>query len=129
MNQFAAFLVAGGLAALANILSRILLDTAVTYEVAILLAYLVGVTVAFLLNKRFVFKAAPGASAGQYGRFLLVNVVAFLQVWLVSVLLARFLFPALGFHNHGETIAHVIGVLSPVVTSFLLHKHFSFRAG
>ena len=38
------------------------------------------------------------------------------------------IFPAVGFTWHGETVAHVIGVLVPVVTSYLGHKHFSFAA-
>lgn len=127
MSQFAAFLVAGGVAALANIGARLLFDRAVSYDLAILLGYGVGVTVAFFLNRRFVFRGTEGRVGGQYGRFVLVNVLAFLQVWAVSVLLARWAFPAFGLEWHPETVAHVIGVLSPVVTSFLLHKHFSFR--
>ena len=54
--------------------------------------------------------------------------LAVAQVWIVSVGLARFVFPAIGFTWHDETVAHVIGVLVPVVTSYLGHKHFSFAA-
>lgn len=126
MRQFLLFAGAGGIAALANIGARLLLSLALRYELAVALAYLVGVTVAFVLNRRYVFTHAPGSARAQYGRFALVNVVAFVQVWLVSVGLARFVFPTLGFAWHAETVAHVVGVLSPVATSFLLHKHFSF---
>lgn len=122
-------MIAGGIAAVANIGSRILFSLVMPYELAIVFGYAVGVTVAFALNRRYVFRAAAGSARGQYGRFVLVNLVAFVQVWLVSVGLARFLFPAIGFAWHGETVAHVIGVLSPVATSYLLHKHFSFAEG
>ena len=48
------------------------------------------------------------------------------QVWIVSVGLTRFIFPAIGLAWHAETVAHVIGVAVPVFTSYLGHKHFSF---
>jgi hypothetical protein len=65
---------------------------------------------------------------GEYARFALANAVAFAQVWLVSVGLARLVFPAIGFRRHADTVAHLIGLASPVWTSYLGHKHFSFRA-
>jgi putative flippase GtrA len=65
--------------------------------------------------------------SGEYARFALVNAVAFAQVWLVSVGLARLVFPAIDFTWQAETVAHVIGVVSPIVTSYIGHKHFSFR--
>jgi putative flippase GtrA len=79
-----------------------------------------------MLNRAFVFDVAQRGVERQYGRFLLVNLVALAQVWAVSMALARIVLPALGFGRHVETVAHVIGVLSPVATSFWLHKHYSF---
>lgn len=55
-----------------------------------------------------------------------IEAVAFAQVWLVSMGLARFALPAMGFETHAEIIGHVIGMLSPVVTSYFLHKYFTF---
>ncbi len=126
-TQFALFLVTGGIAAAVNILTRILLEFFVGYEIAVALAYLVGMITAFVLARMIVFKPAGGGAHGQFLRFALVNGVAFAQVWLVSVGLDRIVFPAVGFAWRAETVAHVIGVLSPVVVSYLLHKHFSFR--
>jgi hypothetical protein len=60
-------------------------------------------------------------------RFAFVNIVALLQVWLISVGLARLFFPWIGFVFHAELVAHTIGVASPAITSFLAHEHFSFR--
>ena len=65
--------------------------------------------------------------SAQYVRFTIVNLFALLQVWLLSVGLANWLFPKLGFTWHAELIAHTIGVLSPVVTSYYGHKLFTFR--
>ena len=126
-TQFAIFLLTGGIAAAVNILTRMALESFVGYEAAVGLAYLVGMTTAFILARMFVFKPVGGGAHGQFFRFALVNGVAFAQVWLVSVGLAEIVFPAVGFTWHSETVAHVIGVLSPVVTSYILHKRFSFR--
>ena len=127
-KRFALFLFAGGTAALVNILSRIAFNWLMPYEVAIVVAYLCGMTTAYLLNKRFVFASSGRGVASEYTRFALVNLAAVAQVWIVSVGLARLVFPALGFAWHAETVAHVIGVTIPVFTSYMGHKHFSFAA-
>ena len=126
LRRFTLFLVTGGTAALVNILSRIVINWFVSYEVAIVLAYLCGMTAAYLLNRQFVFEASGRSLRSEYLRFALVNVLAVAQVWLVSVGLARLIFPATGFTWHAETVAHVIGVVVPVFTSYLGHRHFSF---
>lgn len=124
--RFTRFLVTGGLAAAVNVGTRWLLDFVVVYEVAIGLAYIVGMTTAFILARMFVFEAEAGNAQQQYVRFALVNVVAFAQVWCVSVGLARFVFPAIGLTWQAETIAHMIGVISPVAVSYYGHKKLSF---
>jgi putative flippase GtrA len=56
-----------------------------------------------------------------------VNLLALVQVWLISVGLVRLVFPAIGFIWQAETMAHAIGVVSPVITSYFAHKYYSFR--
>jgi putative flippase GtrA len=125
--RFVRFLVTGGIAAGVNIGARLLLQRFFSYEAAVGLAYLAGMITAFLLARSFVFEPAGGGAHGQFLRFALVNGVAFAQVWIISVGLALVVFPAISFTWRAETVAHVIGVLSPVVTSYVLHKRFSFR--
>jgi putative flippase GtrA len=125
-QRFMLFLFAGGAAALVNILSRIALNWVMRYEVAIVVAYLCGMTAAYLLNKHFVFEASGRSMTSEYARFALVNLLAIAQVWIVSVGLARLVFPAIGFTWRADTVAHVIGVSVPVFTSYLGHRHFSF---
>jgi putative flippase GtrA len=127
-QRFVLFLFAGGAAALVNILSRIALNWFMPYEVAIVVAYLCGMTAAYLLNKHFVFEASGRGMTSEYLRFALVNLLAVAQVWVVSVGLARFVFPAAGFTWYADTVAHIIGVIVPVFTSYLGHRHFSFAA-
>lgn len=126
-ERFLRFLAAGGTAAGVNVLSGIALGGAMRYEYAITLAYFAGMTTAFVLSRLFVFDATGGSIRGQYLRFAIVNAVAFVQVWLVSVALARAVLPWLGWTWQVETTAHIVGVVSPIVTSYFGHKMFSFR--
>jgi putative flippase GtrA len=124
--QFLRFLIVGGIAALVNFGSRIVLSLWLAYAPAIVIAYLFGLTTAFLLNRRFVFTGATNRLHHQMLWFIAVNVVALSQTLLVSLLLADYLLPRLGMTWHAETIAHAVGVVTPVFTSYLGHKHLSF---
>jgi len=126
-TEFFRFLLAGGIAAVANIMSRLLLSMVVRFDVAVAAAYLVGMATAFILNRQFVFDRSDRRVHSEMMRFVLVNVAALVQVWIVSVGLAEWLFPRVGLTWRAELIAHVIGVLSPVAASYLGHKHFTFR--
>ena len=125
-QRFAGFVLTGGIAAAVNIGARWLLSLTMVYELAVTLAYLVGMTTAFILSRQFVFDASGRRWHRDYLRFAAVNAGSFLVVLAVSVGLARALFPAIGFTWHAEDLAHVIGVVSPVVLSYYAHKHYSF---
>jgi len=126
-RRFLLFLVAGGVAAVANFGSRILLSHWMHFIPAILMAYLIGMVTAFVLNRLFVFKKPDNPLHHQAFWFTMINLAAVLQTLLVSLGLARLLFPAIGFQWHPETVAHAFGVAFPVLTSFVGHKHLSFR--
>jgi len=127
-RQFAAFLLVGGAAAAAQWLSRFAFNAILPYAGAVAVAYGVGVLVAFELNRRFVFPSAAGERRAQFARFLLVNAISFTLVWLVSMLLGEVLLPKVMERQRAEAVGHGIGILSPVLLSYLLHKHFTFRA-
>lgn len=125
--QFLRFAVAGGVAALANFGSRFGFSLWLPYPAAIVMAYLVGMTVAFLLMREFVFRGATRSLAHQLASFAAVNLLAVLQTLGVSLLLARWALPAAGMQAHAETVAHAVGVAVPVFTSFLAHRAFTFK--
>ena len=115
-SQFARFLLTGGIAAGVNIASRWIFSHFIGYSLAILAAYL--------------FAPSGRTRRDEYVRFALVNVIAAAQVWVISVLLANHVFPAVDFNFHPEDVAHIVGVIAPIFTSYVGHKHFSFaRAG
>ena len=124
--QFLKFLVTGGIAALVNLLSRYALNHVMSFEAAVVLAYLLGMATAYLLARRFVFDASGRSVASEVRRFVLVNLVALGFVWVISVGLARVVFPAIGMTWHADDIAHLIGVLAPAVTSYVGHRFYTF---
>ena len=126
-KQFILFLVTGGTAALVNFGSRIIYNQWVSFSVAIVLAYLTGMLTAFVLARWLVFKRSEQSVARSALMFCAVNVVAIVQTWLISMGLALYVLPDSGVTLFAAEIAHAVGVVVPVFTSYLGHKHFSFR--
>ncbi|MDO9454435.1 MAG: GtrA family protein [Stagnimonas sp.] len=121
------FLLTGGLAAAVNFVSCVLFNHWMGYSTAIILAYLVGMTSAFLLSRQFVFRGGKQALHHSAIYFVLVNAVGIIQTWAVSLSLATLVLPALGLTHFVPEIAHAVGVVVPVFTSYIGHKHLSFR--
>jgi putative flippase GtrA len=125
-RQFLSFLITGGIAALVNLGTRIAFNFVIPFEVAVIMAYLCGMTTAYVLARQFVFDRSGRAVYDEYLRFALVNLVAVAQVWIVSVGLADIVFPRIGFDWYPYTMAHLVGVVVPLFTSYIGHKRFSF---
>jgi len=126
-KQFLGFVVAGGVAAIVNVGSRIILNRWMPYSAAIVVAYTFGMLTAFTLNRLFVFRDTVNPLHHQAFWFTVVNLAAVAQTLVVSLLLARWLFPAIGFRWHIDTVAHACGVAAPLITSFIGHKRLTFR--
>ena len=125
-SEFFRFVLAGAIAAGANIMSRWLLSFVMPFGASIIFAYLVGMIAAFCLTRQFVFEKSNRSVSNEAVRFVLVNLVALLQVWIISVGLADWIFPMIGLVWQAELIAHIVGVLSPIVVSYFGHKYFTF---
>ncbi|HWU51423.1 MAG TPA: GtrA family protein [Tahibacter sp.] len=126
-RRFLAFVAVSGFAAAANFGSRIAFSLVMPYVPAIVAAFCIGLSTAFVLNRRLVFRDSTRPVHQQALWFTLVNLFALLQTIVVSLLLARHALPALGVIEHADTIAHAVGVATPVFTSFFAHKYLSFR--
>lgn len=126
-RQFITFVVTGLIAALVNFSSRFLFSELVSFRLAVIYAYLVGMLTAYLLSRIFVFEKTGRHPASELFWFSLVNLFAILQVWVISVGLAEYIFPYIGFDFYPEATAHFIGLSVPVITSYLGHKHLSFK--
>lgn len=125
--QFLRFLFAGGIAAAANYGSRFVFSLWFGYGLSIVLAYLVGMVLAFVLMRQHVFTASKGALEVQIAKFVAVNLLAVLQTLIISLVLARWAFPMMGVVDHAEATAHLVGVMVPVVTSYFGHRLLTFK--
>lgn len=127
-GQFLRFLSTGGLAAVLNLLSRRELNKFMSFEIAVVLAYLLGMITAYVLARRFVFQATGRSVVSELKRFAIVNVFSLVLVWSISVGLANHLFPAIGLIWHADDIAHFIGVAAPAVVSYFGHRAYTFSS-
>mgnify|MGYP001429757368 FL=1 len=123
---FFKFILAGGSGAVANIISRYLLNLFMPFSIAIVLAYVIGMITTFTLSKLFVFESKSQNSTGELIRFTIVNIFALLIVWIVSIVFARIIFPSIGFAVYPNDLAHIIGVCSTAIFSYFGHKFFTF---
>lgn len=126
--KFFLFLLCGGIAALANIHSRVILNKYLSYKVSIVIAYFIGLLVAFVLFKFVVFKKSNLHNINkEIVKFIIVNALALIQTFVVSLVFADYIFVWCNFNYYRYDIAHVIGVVTPVVTSYIFHSLFTFR--
>src|SRR5262245_53233198 len=89
-KQFIKFFAVNSFAAGMNFFSRMLFSYFFSYTTAIILAFIVGITTAFLLCKIFVFTAKENTTPQQMSYFLLVNLFALLQTLIISLVFANY---------------------------------------
>jgi putative flippase GtrA len=128
-RQFGRFLLAGGLAAIANWASRFVFNLVMSYAAAIVAAYAVGMAVAFALNKRYVFPYSRRPLAAEMSFFALFNLAAFPVVWAIAYLLGERFLPGLMPRQLALALGHGCAVAVPALVNFVLHKTITFRGG
>lgn len=125
-SQFLRFLLAGGTSVVCNFTARHILGYVVPFELAVALAYLVGMITAYGMMYLFVFPASGRGHGAGFMRFAVVNVFSLAAVMVISVMLVRVIFPAVGFGWHPEDVAHFIGLCSTIITGYIGHRLFTF---
>ena len=128
-RQFLRFSVVGAVAALLHWSSRIAFNYVVSYELALVLAYVVGTSSALVLNKIYVFPLSGRSLHWEVSFFVLVNLIAFPFVWSISYTLSEILFPRIGFVFYPRATAHGLAICFPLFANFLAHKYITFRGG
>ena len=124
--EFLIFLGLGGLAASINLIARYLLNFVMPFELAVVLAYMAGMVVAFILFGKVLFTGSHATLTRRISRFTQVNLIGAALAWFVSVLMARVALPAVGWTSHSLEVAHLIGVAAPAISSYVLHKRYTF---
>ncbi|GFZ75705.1 hypothetical protein GCM10011403_17480 [Pseudohongiella nitratireducens] len=127
-RQFLAFLLTGGIAALVNFFSRIVYSQWMGFSSAVIAAYLSGMVTAFILARLLVFQGSTQTLYRSILFFTLVNLLAIVQTWAVSLWMLHQVLPALAVTHFTPEIAHACGIIVPVFTSYLGHKFWSFKS-
>jgi putative flippase GtrA len=127
VGEFIRFLLTGGIAAFANLAARYVLDFVMTFELAVILAYMVGMVIAFIAFQKMIFGDPATPLKRRVARFTQVNLVGMGLAWLVSTSLARLVLPWAGWTFHPFEVAHLMGVAAPAFSSYFLHKHYTYR--
>lgn len=125
-SQFLKFLLTGGIAAGVNFGSRFIYNQWMGFSIAVVLAYITGMITAFVLAKYFVFRQSQVPLTYSVLRFLLINLLAVAQTLAVSLALLFYVLPWLGITTMAKEIAHAIGIIAPLFSSFIGHKYWSF---
>jgi putative flippase GtrA len=127
MRELVLFLLSGCIAALLNWMSRFIFSIWLPFEFAVVAAFLVGLTSGFVMMRLYVFNARGMQVIPQVSRYIFINMLALAQTLIISVVLAYWVLPNWGVIGHADAIAHLIGVLAPVITSYFGHKYLTFK--
>jgi len=120
------FIAIGAAAALVNLSARYLLDFALPFEVAVVLAYVVGMVAGFALFQALMFRGRSMMQPRRMARFAWVNLFGVTLAWAVSSVMARQLLPAIGWEWRPFEVAHLAGVAAPAICSYFLNKYYTF---
>ena len=124
-KQFLRFLAVGGLAVFLHWLSRIILSTWMSFYGAVIVAYAIGMGVAFILNSFFVFPKSDKPKYKQARDFVVVNLAFLPVVWGASMVLEH------GLRTTGviysQVLAHGMALAIPMFATFLIYKFFTFK--
>ena len=127
LKQIIKFIISGGSAALANVVSRIVFSIFFSYEISILLAFFVGLITAFVLMRKYVFVIKKSSLLRQITRFVFVNLLSLTLTYLITFTLKYLIGFILNSIEIIELLAHLGGVSFPVMSSFFAHKYFTFQ--
>ena len=127
-RQFAVFFIISIFAAAVNFFTRIIVNKWTDFSNAVLVAYLVAMFFAFFMGKKIVFKNSTQPLTRSVLFFTLINLLGIIQAWAVSTFLYKYLTNLGLVELYRAEISHIIGIATPVFSSFLGHKFISFRS-
>jgi len=127
LPQVVRFLLLGGLAAAINWAVRFPLSLVMPFEIAVLLAYLIGMSAGFTLYRTYVFPGSDRPIIEQTLTFLGVNLVGAVVVLLVANALLALLAPTGWPEFVCEGLAHGFAIGVGSVVNFFGHKLLTFR--
>ncbi len=126
-KEFLRYLLTGGIAAIVNFLLRIFFNLWFDFLTSVYLAFVAGIIIAFFLKKQFVFTEGRQPIIHSIGFFIIVNIIGFLQTLAVTIVCFYYVLPSFGIVKMAHEISHALGLIAPIITSYIGHKKLSFR--
>jgi energy-coupling factor transport system substrate-specific component len=120
------FLIAGGFATLVNWLIRFPLSTFLPFEVAVAIAYAIGMIIGFALYSCWVFPPSPIPLAGQIARFIAVNAAGAAVVITTAPALASLIANGGLPLSIAFAIGHAVAIVFGAIVNYLGHKLITF---
>ena len=127
-REFIYFVITGGIAALVNIITRLIFSFFIDFTFSILLSYFIAMVLAYSLARRFVFRKSKKSIYSSFALFSLINLLAVVQTLLISIITRDYLLEKMINLQYANFISHTLGVATPIFTSFLGHKYLSFKS-
>lgn len=121
-----AFLVCGTLAATINWLARIALSPWMSFELAVIIAYGIGMVAGFILYKRHVWPEAATSLARQMTGFIAVNAISGVIVVAIAVGLAELASYFAVRSAVIEAVAHGTAIAIGAIANYLGHGSITF---
>ncbi len=84
-------------------------------------------TTAFVLMRKYVFVFKRNSLLSQIMRFVFVNLMSLILTFIITFTLKYLLEVIFNSIDLIELLAHIGGVSFPILTSFLIHKYFTFQ--
>lgn len=126
-GRFFSFLIVGFSAAVFTIAARAMLSWVVVFEAAVAVSHLLGLCLAFALNRLMVFAEYNGPMLPAYWRFVLVNLVSLIIATAISSILYRFVIVAFALGGFAAYVSHFLGLAASAIPSYFGHALFTFR--
>ena len=86
-KKFSTFIVVGAIAAIVNFLSRLILNQWLSFEYSIIVAFFLGLFTGYVLSRKFVFFETDSSIIPSCIKFVVVNIVAIIQTYYISIYL------------------------------------------
>ena len=129
-SQFARFVAANMVAAIANIATRLASGFLLIDPLAVLAGFCAGLSASYLLCRKFVFQPTNKPRISELAKFTAINLAG------LGITYGTYRQMLLILHESARldtnlpttrTFAHAIGVGAPVLLSFIAQKTFTFR--
>jgi putative flippase GtrA len=129
LREFVRFVAAGLTSAAVNLTAVGFARKLLSFDTALLVGLVAGLTTSFLLSKLFAFRSPSWDQAGrEVVKFLTIYGTGCVFYWLIAVALRRFLLAGILPSRAAELVAVLGGSAVMMLTSYFGHRFYTYRS-